>query len=152
MRYWTWVFAALWIACGGEKEAGAPAPAPKGYLDEVQQVLLELRVLDKQIAAQITADTLDANRIVPLIRNQFRPALAGLRQRVGGFRPDSAYAGVNGQLLRYLDLRLQAYDLAIQGAQERQQELFDEFGRLQVQADAEGRNLEEALRQARQQR
>lgn len=115
-------------------------------------MLQELRVLDKQIASQVTADTLDAGRIVPLIRDQFRPAIAGLRQRVEALRPDSVEARVNQQFLRYLDLRLRAYDLAIQGEKERRDELFEEFARLQVQADAEGRSLEEEIRQARQRR
>ena len=121
----------------------------KGYLQEVQQVLQELRALDQQIAAQVTADTLDSRSIVPLIRQQYRPALAGLRQRVAGLKPDSAFAAVNQELQRYLDLRLQAYDLAIQGEQEQRQELFEQFSQLQVQADGVGRNLEDALRQAR---
>lgn len=133
------------VACGGRGEQANK----KDYLQEVQQVLLELRVLDKQIAAQVTADTLDSRRIVPLIRQQYRPTLAGLRQRVAGLKPDSAFAAVNQELQRYLDLRLQAYDLAIQGAQEQRQELFEQFSQLQVQADIAGRALEEALHQAR---
>lgn len=139
----------LLAACGGRE---AKAPSGKEYMREVQQVLQELRLLDRQIADQVTADTLDSSRIMPLIRQQYRPALAGLRQRVAALEPDSALAAVNQQLLRYLDLRLRAYDLAIQGEQEERQELFEEFSRLQVQADAEGRALEEELRQARQRR
>lgn len=130
-------------ACGGGQAHD------QDYLQEVQQVLQELRVLDQQIAAQVTADTLDSSRIVPLIRQQYRPAMAGLRQRVAGLKPDSGFAVVNQRLLHYLDLRLQAYDLAIRGEREQRQEFFEEFSRLQVQADAVGRTVEEALRQAR---
>ncbi|MCC7261365.1 MAG: hypothetical protein IT369_02470 [Candidatus Latescibacteria bacterium] len=151
MKTWIVVFAALWACACGRREAGAPEPG-SDYMREVQQVLLELRVLDKQIASQVTADTIAANTIVPLIRDQFRPALAGLRQRVAALQPDSALTPVNEQLVRYLDLRLKAYDLAIQGEQEQRQDLFEEFARLQVQADAEGRSLEEEIRQARQRR
>ncbi len=151
MKRWVWALAALWLAACGGRERGAPESG-SDYLQEVQQVLLDLRVLDKQIASQVTADTLDAGRIVPLIRDQFRPALAGLRQRVEVLKPDSAFTPVNQQLLRYLDLRLKAYDLAIRGGQEGRQELFEEFAQLQLRADTEGRNLEEALRLARQRR
>lgn len=143
------LIAALLLAACGRREGKAPE-AGKDYMQEVQQVLLELRVLDKQIAAQVTADTLGSSRIVPLIRQQYRPALAGLRQRVAALSPGEDLAAVNQQLLRYLDLRLQAYDLAIQGEREQRQELFEEFSRLQVQADAAGRELEVELRQARQ--
>lgn len=140
------VAALLLAACGRRTEQAQGA----AYLQQVQQVLQELRALDQQIAAQVTADTLGSNRIVPLIRQQYRPALAGLRQRVAGLSPSTGLEGVNQQLLHYLDLRLRAYDLAIQGAQEERPELFEEFSRLQVEADQVGRTLEEELRQARQ--
>ena len=135
-------------ACG---RGGEQAPAAGNYLQEVQQVLQALRVLDQQISQQVTGDTLASNQIVPLIRQEFRPTIARLRERVAGLQPDSTFAAVNQQLLHYLDLRLKAYDLAIQGAQEERPELFEEFARLQVQADGVGRALEEDLRTARQQ-
>jgi hypothetical protein len=149
MRVWGAFALLALVACGGRE---AEVPAGRDYLQEVQQVLQELRVLDRQIAAQVIADTLDSGSIVPLIRQQYRPTLALLRQRVAALAPDSAFSEVNQQLLGYLDLRLRAYDLAIQGEQEQRQELFEEFARLQVQADAEGRALEEGLRQARHRR
>lgn len=142
-----WVVMLMLMACGS-REGKSPGTG-KDYLQEVQQVLQELRVLDQQIAAQVIADTLDSSRIVPLIRQRYRPALADLHQRVAGLKPDSAFAAVNQHLLDYLDLRLQAYDLAIRGEREQRQEFFEEFSRLQVQADGLGRSLEEELRQVR---
>lgn len=146
MKVWGLIAVLALVACG---QRGKSQAAGKDYLQEVQQVLQELRVLDQQIAVQVTADTLDSSSIVPLIRQRYRPALAELHQRVSGLKPDSAFAVVNQQLLRYLDLRLHAYDLAIQGEREQRQELFEEFSALQVQADAVGRSLEEELRQVR---
>lgn len=148
MRIWVLIAVLALAACG---QRGKPQAAARDYMQEVRQVLQELRALDRQIATQVTADTLDSSSIVPLIRQRYRPILADLRQRVGGLQPDSALAGVNQQLLHYLDLRLRAYDLAMQGEQEQRPELFEEFARLQVQADGVGRSLEEELRQVRHQ-
>jgi hypothetical protein len=146
MKAWMLIAGLALAACGGR---GGQPVGGQDYLQQVQQVLQELRALDKEIAAQVTADTLDSKRIMPLIRQQYQPALAGLRKRVAGLKPDSAFAAINQQLLGYLDLRLRAYDLAIQGEHEERQELFEEFSRLQVQADAAGQALGEELRQAR---
>ena len=148
MRIWVLIAVLTLAACG---QRGKPQAAARDYMQEVRQVLQELRALDRQIATQVTADTLDSSSIVPLIRQRYRPVLADLRRRVGGLEPDSALAGVNQQLLHYLDLRLRAYDLAMQGEQEQRPELFEEFARLQVQADGVGRSLEEELRQVRHQ-
>ena len=139
----------LLCTCGRRAEESS-APAAE-YLKEVQQVLQALRVLDQQIAQQVTSDTLASNQIVPQIRQEFRPTIARLRERVAGLKPGAGFEAVNRELLDYLDLRLKAYDLAIQGAQEEKPELLEEFGRLQIRADAVGRTLEEDLRHARQQ-
>ena len=51
---------------------------------------------------------------------------------------------------RYLSLRLQAYDTALDAAANKRYELFDEFGRLQAEADALRPTLEAELKKVRQ--
>ncbi len=149
MRVGVWFCFLALAACGRGRE-GAEAGRAENYLGEVKQLLQELRALDQQIARQITADTLDSRLIVPLIRQEFRPGIARLHERASRLDHPSSIDSTHQKLLRYLELRLGAYDLAIRGEEEQNPQLFAQFSRLQLEADTVGRTLEEELRQLHQ--
>lgn len=149
MRVWVWIGFLALAACARGKGAEEAARA-EVYLGEVKQLLQELRALDQQIARQITADTLDSRLIIPLIRQQFQPVVARLRDRVAALDHPPPVEAAHQQLLGYLGLRLEAYELAIRGEEEKNSEMFAQFSRLQLEADTAGRKLEEELRRLNQ--
>lgn len=143
------LIACMAVGCGERQSEYGEPEAVQAYLGGIRGVLQELRGLDQEIAAAVSADTMDADVIVPLIEERFRPALAGIQQRASGLTAADDLASVQRELMTYLELRLRAFDLAIQGRREGRPELFDEFTRLQIQADRLGRRLERSVTRLR---
>jgi len=136
----------LLLACGESRQSEyGPVPEVVDYLDEIKDILQEIRVLDEQIAQAVPADSVQAEVIVPLIEERFRPTLATLHERAQQIPHNRALTSTHQKLLAYLQLRLEAFDLALQGDRQNRPELFDEFGQRQTQADAVGQALEKAL-------
>ena len=136
----------LLLACGESRQSEyGPVPEVIDYLEKIKDILQEVRVLDQQIAQAVPADSVQAEVIVPLIEARFRPVLATLYERAQKIEHGQPLAPTHQKLLDYLRLRLQAFDLVLQGDRENRPELFEAFGRCQIEADAVGRSLEKTL-------
>ncbi len=117
-------------------------PATVSYDDELRSILRQLRILQDEINAVVHSDTLMAHEIVPPVRDRFRPALAGLLHRSRQLQPDAGYESVHQQLLAFLELWIEAYDLLLQGVRERDNQMLLEFSAKQEQASRLGALLE----------
>lgn len=114
-------------------------------LDSLRAYLGQLRAMEDELAAATGAGEVSSEVIVPLIAARFRPTLAALRQRAERLEPTERVRGTRDLLLTYLDVRLGAYDAAIQGQAEGRPELFDLFAARQDRADSLGRGLEDQI-------
>ena len=94
-------------------------------------------------------DSIAADVIVPLIEQRFRPKLIELANEVQKIAVAPELATVHNHLRDYLRLRMEAFDLAVQGARQGQPELFDEFAARLEEADEAGRALKIALDEVR---
>ena len=140
------------LGCGGAPEDGdQPAAADQidAYLAHLKPLLQEVRSLDVEIARAVPSDSIAADVIVPLIEQRFRPKLIELADQVQRIAPAPALATVHNHLRDYLRLRLEAFDLAVQGARQGQPELFAEFAARLGEADEAGRALKIALDEVR---
>ena len=117
------------------------------YLEGVKPLLQDLRVLDRQIEDAIPADSVDSHIIVPLIEERFRPQLTQLHGRAQQLPTTAKLLPTNRKLLAYLDLRIKAYDLVLEGDRESRPELFTSFYHKQIEADSAARVFETSLRQ-----
>jgi hypothetical protein len=117
------------------------------YLEGVKPLLQDLRVLDRQIEDAVPADSVDSHVIVPLIEERFLPQLMQLRGRAQQLPTTAKLLATNRKLLAYLDLRIEAYDLVLEGARENRPELFAAFYNKQIEADTAARVFETSLRQ-----
>ena len=142
----------VYLGCGGTPESG-DQPATVGqvdaYLTHLKPLLQEVRSLDVDIARAVPADSIAADVIVPLIEQRFRPKLIELADKAQKIAPVPALATVHNHLRDYLHLRLEAFDLAVQGARRGQPELFAEFATRLGEADEAGRALKIALDEVR---
>ena len=86
---------------------------------------------------------------MPLIEQRFRPKLIELADQVQKIAPAPALATAHNDLRDYLRLRLEAFDLAVQGARQGEPELFAEFAARLGEADEAGRALKIALDEVR---
>jgi len=137
---------ALLSACGEEPQTEyGPVSDVNHYLAEVRQLLQSLRALDAQVAKAVSTGTVEADYIVPLIRDSFQPALVELHGRATRIEHGEKLAPLHQQLISYLQLRIEAYDTAIAGGVQNRPELFEEFTRLQTRAEAAGRQLEKTI-------
>ena len=134
------------FACGEEPQTEyGPVSEVNSYLSQVRQLLQALRMLDAQVAKEVATGTVEADYIVPLIRDSFRPALIDLHDRATHIVHGEKLDPLHRQLLDYLELRIKAYDTAIAGDEQNRPELFEEFSRLQTQAQELGRQLEKGI-------
>ncbi len=134
------------LACGEEPQTEyGPVSEVNSYLSQVRQLLQALRMLDAQISKAVAAGTVEADYIVPLIRDSFRPALVDLHERATHIAHGEKLDPLHRQFLDYLELRIKAYDAAIAGGEQNRPELFEEFSRLQTQAQELGRQLEKGI-------
>lgn len=137
-------------SCGEKQTEYGPAGEVRIYLDELKDILQQLRSLEQQIGQAVPADTIAIEVLAPLIQTRFRPALADLHDRALQLQAGAALDSVHQQLLSYLELRIRAFDLVLEGVRQEQPELFDEFTRLQIEADRTGRALEKTIIRIRQ--
>jgi len=134
------------FACGEEPQTEyGPVSEVNSYLSQVRQLLQALRMLDAQVSKVVTTGTVEADYIVPLIRDSFRPAVVDLHDRATQIAHGEKLEPLHRQLLDYLELRIKAYDAAIEGGEQDRPELFEEFSRLQTQAQELGRQLEKGI-------
>ena len=119
------------------------------YMDSLRVYLGELRRMDHDLNKVVTTDTLAADVIVPLIAERFRPTVADLRRRASAVTTTATVDSAHGLLLRYLDMRLQAYDAAIRGRDESRPELYEEFAHRQIEAQILGDDLEDLVQALR---
>lgn len=141
----------LFLGCGNTTEQDPPANTGQidAYLDHLKPLLQEVRSLDVEIARAVPTDSISADVIVPLIESRFRPKLIELSAQVQEIAPAPELTAAHNHLRDYLRLRLEAFDLAIQGARIGQPELFELFAERLDEADEAGRALKSALDEAR---
>lgn len=121
------------------------------YLDQVKYVLQEVRSIEKEIALAVPADSVTADVIAPLVEQRFRPKLADLSKQADALQPSNPDLQPSHQLLKdYLRLRLEGFDLIIEGARLRDQALFDQFSERLSEAEEVGHSLELAIDRIRQ--
>ena len=137
-------------SCGEKQTEYGPAGEVRIYLDELKDILQQLRSLEQQIGQAVPTDTVAIEVIAPLIQDRFRPTLVDLHDRALRLQAGAALDSVHQQLLSYLELRIRAFDLVLEGVRQEQPELFDEFTRLQIEADRTGRVLEKTIVRIRQ--
>ena len=140
------------LGCGQTTEEEAPrttAGAIDAYLGHLKPLLQELRSLDVEIAHAVPADSVSSDVIVPLIESHFRPKLIALSNKVQEIAPAPELATVHKHLRDYLRLRLEAFDLAIEGARLNDSAFFEQFGIRLAEADEAGRALTSALNAVR---
>lgn len=140
------------LGCGEITEEEAPrttAGAIAPYLDHLKPLLQELRSLDMEIARAVPADSISSDVIVPLIESRFHPKLIALSNKVQEITPAPELATVHKHLRDYLRLRLEAFDLAIEGARLNDSAFFEQFGVRLAEADEAGRALTSALNAVR---
>ena len=102
-----------------------------------------------EIARAVTADSVSSDVIVPLIESRFRPKLIALSNKVQEIAPAPELATVHNHLRDYLRLRLEAFDLAIEGARLNDSAFFEQFGVRLAEADEAGRALTSTLNAVR---
>lgn len=117
------------------------------YLEAVKPLLQDLRLLEQQIEAAVPADQVESHVIVPLIEEQILPQLNRLRERARLLPATAELMPTNDKLLAYLELRIAAYHLVLEGARENRPELFASFDHRQVEADSASRVFATSLRQ-----
>ena len=144
------LLALLLLSCGEKQTEYGPAGEVRIYLDELKDILQQLRILEQQIGQAVPADTIAIEVIAPLIQNRFGPALGDLRDRALQLQASAALDSVHQQLLSYLELRVRAFDLVLESVRQQQPERLDEFTRLQIEADRTGRALEKTILMIRQ--
>ena len=144
------LLAALSLSCGcGEPDT--ELRLNHAYMDSLGLYLGDLRLMDYELGKVVETDTVSADVIVPLILERLRPTLDGLRRRADFLRPTPLMHNAHTLLLSYLDVRLQAYDAALQGHAESRPELFELFARKQIEAQQIGRDLEDEAQRLRSQ-
>ena len=112
------------------------------YLDQVKYVLQEVRSMEKEITAEV---------IAPLIGQRFRPKLADLSKQTEALKPSHPDLQPSYQLLKdYLRLRIEGFDLIIEGARLQDQTLFDQFSERLAEAEEVGHSLEMAIDRVQQ--
>ena len=149
MRYVTVAGCLAALSCGApsrDTEFGASNTVGR-YLEAVKPLLQDLRVLDRQIEDAVPADNVESHVIVPLIEERFLPQLTQLHERAQQLPTTAKLLATNSKLLSYLELRMRAYDLALEGARQNRPELFASFYQKQVEADSAARVFETSLRQ-----
>lgn len=135
------------VSCG--HGPGEDAAQTRAYMAGLGTVLQRLRATEAQIAAAVPADSVRADAILPLIEGRFLPALRGLRTMADGLHPTARLQPVHAQLVAYLGLRVQAFELARDGARSGRPDLLARFAQAQNEADRAGRVLQQAILQAR---
>ncbi len=149
VRYVTVVGCLAALSCGApsrDTEFGAANTVGR-YLEAMKPLLQDLRLLDRQIEDAVPADNVESHVIVPLIEKQFLPQLKLLHQRAQQLPTTAELLATNSKLLSYLELRMRAYDLVLEGARQNRPELFTSFYQKQVEADSAARVFETSLRQ-----
>jgi hypothetical protein len=145
-----WTLPLLAIVVAGCPAAPPAPPSANAYLDSLRVILGELRYMDHELGKLVQGDAVRGAIIVPLIEERFRPTVDGLRQRAQRLATTDSVRAVHQTLMRYLDVRLEAYDAALEGHREQRAELLEAFVRKQVEADSIGRSLQaEAQRLSR---
>ena len=142
--------AALGLACGCD-EPDSKLQRTHAYMDSLRLYLGDLRLMDHELGKVIETDTVSADVIVPLIAESLRPTLSDLRRRADFLQPTPITRDAHLLLLSYLDVRLQAYDAALQGQAESRPELFELFARKQIEAQQIGRDLQDEAQRLRSQ-
>ena len=149
LRYVTVVAWLAALSCGApsrDTEFGASNTVGL-YLEAVKPILQDLRLLERQIEEAVPADNVQSDVIVPLIEEQFLPQLTKLHDRVQQLPTTAELLATNDKFLAYLELRMKAYNLVLQGARENRPELFASFDQKQAAADSASRVFETSLRQ-----
>ncbi len=119
------------------------------YMDSLRVYLGDLRLMDHQLGKVVQSDTVSAEVSVPLIAETLRPTVGDLRRRADDLQVTPVVRDAHTLLLAYLDIRLQAYDAALQGQAEARPELFELFARKQTEAEEMGRHLEDETQRLR---
>ena len=142
LRGLAWLLSAVvLIGCGGNTELART----QKYMDSLAVYLGALRLMDHELEQEVTADTMEAETIVPLIVDRFRPTVTDLRARAAALPTTPAIDSTHALLLRYLDTRIAAYDAAIQGRAEARTDLYEVFARKQIEAQSLGDALEASI-------
>lgn len=148
-----WLLAVgLLVGCEAPEQQAAVVAEDHGsaYMDSLRIFLGELRQMDEELERQVgVGSTVHSERIVPLIAERYQPTVLGLRTRADSLAPAPPEQAAHQALLRYLDLRLQAYDAAVQGHAENRPELFDLFASKQAEAETAGRLLQDEAQRLR---
>lgn len=134
----------LTTGCGEEQ---TELQRSNAYMDSLGVFLGELRLMEHELNKIVLSDTVSADLIVPVIAERLRPTVSDLQRRTDGLRPTADVRIAHELLLKYLDLRLQAYDAALQANAESRPELFDVFAIRQIEAQEIGHKLEDESQQ-----
>ncbi len=121
------------------------------YMDSLRLYLGDLRLMDYDLRQIVEGDTVSADLIIPVIAETLRPKVENLRRRADGLQPTPQVLAAHALLLDYLDVRLQAYDAALQGQAEARTELFEMFAHKQMEAQDIGNDLEDEAQRLRTQ-
>ena len=146
-------FGLLLPGCGGDQRQTRYGTVSeiKTYLKQIRPILQEIRLINQQLSEAVPSDSVAAEVIVPLLEVRFRPALASLYERARKIERGEKLEEVHRQLLEFLRLQLEAFDLAIQGGRENRPELFEQFGLRQASADSVGLLLSRSIQELRRQ-
>ena len=144
------LFLFLLLSCDEKQTEYGSAGNVRVYLNNIKDIFQQLRSLEQEIGQAVSGDTVAVEVIAPLIQRRFRPTLVDLRDRALQLEATTALDSVHQQLLSYLELRIRAFDLVLEGVRQERPELLDEFTRLQIEADRTGRDLEKTILRIRQ--
>ncbi|MBT3343509.1 MAG: hypothetical protein HN712_28990 [Gemmatimonadetes bacterium] len=147
--------AALPLLCllltGGCEEPETELSRSHAYMDSLRTMLGELRLMDHELNQVIAGrqSGVSAALIVPIVRQKLRPTIQGLLDRTDDLTSTTATADVHDLFHTYLQTRLDAYNLLLQGGAESRPELFEYFGLKQIEAETLGRKLEDLIYKVR---
>lgn len=142
----------LALGCANEDATeGNDAERAVRYLDEVGVIIQSVRSLEVDIERAVPTDSVDIEVIYPLVEQRFRPLVAQLAEQAAAQQPTLTDLQPTHQLLQdYLRLRLEAFDLILEGVRQQDAALFDQFPERLKQANAIGQGLEQSIERLRQ--
>ncbi len=142
----------LALGCANEDATeGNDAERAVRYLDEVGVIIQSVRSLEVDIERAVPTDSVDIEVIYPLVEQRFRPLVAQLAEQAAALQPTLTDLQPTHQLLQdYLRLRLEAFDLILEGVRQQDAALFDQFPERLKQANAIGQGLEQSIERLRQ--
>ncbi len=140
------------LGCASEDAVdGDDAVQAVRYLDQVGDIVQSMRSLEVDIRRAVPADSIDIEVIYPLVEQRFRPKVAELAEQADALQPTLADLQPTHQLLQdYLRLRLEAFDIILEGVRQQDAALFEQFPQRLDEANTVGQSLERSIERLRQ--